>query len=369
MAEYIIVNGELYHHGIKGMRWGVRRFQKKDGTLTSAGKKRYDDAGDKSKHRLKLEEKYRKKGMSQRDAEAAADRRIKTEKVIAITAGMTVAAASAYVVGKQIRDRTDRIVKSGTTFQRISNDETAYLDRAMYTSYKKTDNMKYRGLYGHQLATAKNTPNKISLKATSDIKVASRKSASDTFANLYKNDVDFRTAFNKHINDLDAGGAKYDPRYTKLYKNLKVGMSEKKLKTIGYDAFNRQLTGHDENTNVMAKKFYDQMKRQGYDAVIDINDKKYSGFKTKAPTIVFNAKEKMTLSTVEKLTEDQIMSDVKKAMGMNMAPQLAKAGALYVGTPIVAKKTIKAIRVNNYKIEHPNTKLTDAEILEVLSKQ
>lgn len=36
-------SNELYHHGIKGMRWGVRRFQKKDGTLTNAGKKRYDD--------------------------------------------------------------------------------------------------------------------------------------------------------------------------------------------------------------------------------------------------------------------------------------------------------------------------------------
>lgn len=32
---------ELHHHGIKGMRWGVRRFQNKDGSLTPAGKKRY----------------------------------------------------------------------------------------------------------------------------------------------------------------------------------------------------------------------------------------------------------------------------------------------------------------------------------------
>ena len=32
---------ELYHHGIKGMKWGIRRYQNKDGSLTPAGKKRY----------------------------------------------------------------------------------------------------------------------------------------------------------------------------------------------------------------------------------------------------------------------------------------------------------------------------------------
>lgn len=38
--DYIIQDGELYHHGIPGMKWGVRRFQNKDGSLTQAGKKR-----------------------------------------------------------------------------------------------------------------------------------------------------------------------------------------------------------------------------------------------------------------------------------------------------------------------------------------
>ena len=34
---------ELYHWGIKGMKWGVRRYRNEDGTLTDAGKKRYSD--------------------------------------------------------------------------------------------------------------------------------------------------------------------------------------------------------------------------------------------------------------------------------------------------------------------------------------
>jgi hypothetical protein len=36
---------ELYHWGIKGMKWGVRRFQNPDGSLTPAGKKRYSAEG------------------------------------------------------------------------------------------------------------------------------------------------------------------------------------------------------------------------------------------------------------------------------------------------------------------------------------
>ena len=39
-----VYSDELQHHGIRGMRWGVRRYQNKDGSLTPAGEKRYNES-------------------------------------------------------------------------------------------------------------------------------------------------------------------------------------------------------------------------------------------------------------------------------------------------------------------------------------
>lgn len=44
---------ELYHHGVKGQRWGIRRYQNPDGSLTEAGRARYGSV-------KKLEKEYTK---------------------------------------------------------------------------------------------------------------------------------------------------------------------------------------------------------------------------------------------------------------------------------------------------------------------
>ena len=48
---------ELYHHGVKGQKWGIRRYQNSDGTLTKAGKQRYYS----SEHRDELYRESKKR--------------------------------------------------------------------------------------------------------------------------------------------------------------------------------------------------------------------------------------------------------------------------------------------------------------------
>jgi len=47
----------LVHHGIKGQRWGVRRYQNNDGSLTPAGRKKYDVNEDGT---TKMKDSYRR---------------------------------------------------------------------------------------------------------------------------------------------------------------------------------------------------------------------------------------------------------------------------------------------------------------------
>lgn len=92
MSYQIVFTDELYHHGIKGQKWGVRRWQNEDGTFNTAGKKRYGFLNPErnAKKRLEKGEELTKKG--------------KTAGTALLTAGAIVAAA--YVGKKALQNHT-----------------------------------------------------------------------------------------------------------------------------------------------------------------------------------------------------------------------------------------------------------------------
>ena len=117
-------NEELYHYGIKGQKWGVRRYQYEDGTRTPAGKKRYAD--DSSDNTFK-----------------------KTAKLMNMKVSELTGRVKTQATGRQY---VDTYLKKGTTFARIQTTNN-FENFAFYATYKKKDMDKYLGLFGKNLTT------------------------------------------------------------------------------------------------------------------------------------------------------------------------------------------------------------------------
>ncbi len=428
---------ELYHHGIKGMRWGVRRFQKKDGSLTAAGKKRYYDTPElnkqksemdaaksaykssksafnrassryqnaptsknqraliqarskflsdrgayqnsklkydtnkeaariqdqgvqfknKSKHRLQLEEQYKKIGMTDEQAQAAANNRIRTEKILAASAAITVGACALYVANKYRKDRIDGVIKAGETLQRIEMKDTGgELHDVFYVAQGKHDMKRYENLLGATRQRQTGHAYMMKLEAQANIKVASKDKCVKTFEKLYDDDLLFRKSVDQHI----AGS----------------GASSIKAK---YERFNQALVGMQGQGP--DKKFYAELKKSGYGAIQDINDMKFSGYNAKNPLIVFDnsgaskglkTKKNIMATSVREMTEDlqkRGKRELWKAYGETEAKYLIeRLGPLSAAGLTAATVTTYSSNpaVQNYKNQHPNTNMTDRQIAAML---
>lgn len=421
------MNRVLCHHGIHGQRWGVRRFQNEDGSLTAAGRKRYNvnigeaeknlasykqaynkakqayntkktrnaatqlnkakaklDIGKKalkdekikerlnnekkkSKHRLKLEEHYRQQGMTEEEAAIAAYKRTKTEKIIAVTAGLTIAAAATYIARKQYKKNVDGFIQEGTVLSRIESDNNASVHDAFYASMKRSDNSAYAGYYGKALQQngAKSVYQK-KINVNKGIKVASEKSAIQALQQLSSSDPNFTAGMKKELQDsynaykLGQGTEKQRKVFKKALDSLNQGKVDKNV----MNAVNVNLVERGETT----KKFYQQLAKNGYGAIVDKNDKYYSGYNTKMPLVVFNSD--VSVSSVKKLGSEEINKKFNQKLSKetlkSVAPMAAVgAAALAAVKGLGAKANSNRQRtiVSEYRKEHPNSTLSDNEIL------
>lgn len=282
----------LYHHGILGQRWGVRRFQKKDGSYTSAGKKRYSEdkkreSAFETRTAKYFSKQYREQGLTKQEADEAGRKKAALMKKVAIGAGIAIGTASAvYVARKLGKEYLDTTIKAGTGIQTVAMDANRMENgKAFYTAFRESDKNKYVGMFGRDASGQ--YKNVIKAITSGDVKVASPKNGEKVYKSLMNN-PDFKNA----IRGAE-GFAQFDRGKTD-YENFNTWV----------------LLGNNENSRNAQKMFYASLKSMGYQGVVDVNDRKYSGFNT-LPVIMFdNSKLSRDVSgnlrkNVERLTENE----------------------------------------------------------------
>ena len=375
---YYESNNYLQHYGIKGMKWGVRRYQNKDGSLTSAGKKRYDyeDSGSKEnaqKRNLlqrrhdKLVEHYKGKGYGDNAAEIAAKRRLKAELVVGGVATVAVAAIATKAAIRIGQDYCDKTIKSGKVIQNIgANEKATFKDAPFYAAINKHDKKAYGALYPNEKKAIQqriggaDTIFNNKIKITKDVKRASVNNARNIFYNKMEKDPEFR----KGVLDTMKNTKYYDDSVKDYIAN---GKRSKKL----YDRFNQALATPEMQKAGINKQFYSALQKKGYNAILDINDTRYSGYKkiAKNPTIFFGDDKWEKISSM-KLDDEKIVKNAtnylyKDYVAKNAAKELAiSVGAKATSTTIENKRLIE-----KYLDEHPDTKLSEKEILKIAKKK
>lgn len=131
----------LEHHGVLGMHWGIRRFQNKDGSLTSAGKNRYktDDGKSESKPKLTRAEKKAAKAeakAAKAEAKAAKEKEQLEEaktKAIATANVDEIIRLSSNMTTDELRDAMTRVTALSTINKNRLPKEKTTFDKAVST--------------------------------------------------------------------------------------------------------------------------------------------------------------------------------------------------------------------------------------------
>lgn len=303
----------LAHHGIKGMRWGVRRFQNYDGSLKSDGKKRYLDnfvskrRERSEQHKQRLIDAYVSQGMSKERATKEVNTQLKIRRALIIAGAVGVSVAVGSYAANKYRGEVDRILLKGTTISRIENSETSYLFSTFYASSNKYDTALYTGKLGITRRNQAGSAYKMNIGLNKNVKVAGNRTARKTFENLYKQDKEFKS-----------------------YVDSKFGGTNKPLWRM-YDSFNGDIVNSHQSTELDSgrqfAKFKAALQDKGYGGLIDRNDIKYSGYKAHSPVILFNTGKEYTTKTVKKLSN----KDIDKALKQRRYADNIQRGSEFCG--------------------------------------
>lgn len=334
----------LAHHGIKGMRWGEMHGppyplnQQAHNRVLREGNKPYVRPGT---HDVGPNHNRYSKKRSLNPISNVSNSVSHVKKTLSEYGSAKVSDLNYRfkMLTKKGRDSVDRYLDAGVDLSRIQSNDT-FEKFAFYATHNKHDQNEYAGLFGKNLKSraqaaareaerrAKKTGreediaeakrlreeadgmniHRLHISSNQRLNIPSTKNATDAAIHLMK-DKEFRDDLKYSIND--AATKMKRPSQQLLFNQAKrivnkdpSRMSDSEKETL-YKALNLSLTFHDEKQVRMQGKYYGELKKRGYSAIADLNDRDFSSYHAKDPVIVFDT-DKVALQSVTKMDDKQI---------------------------------------------------------------
>ena len=289
-----------------------------------------------------------------------------------VTAGIAAASIVGYSLYKghqYMQQYGDVKINAGSIISRIQTDSKQKMsDHPFYASFRKDDTL----LYKSELSNWRKTQGKNVFLSTANVlknmRIAGSSNAEKIFNRLVKENSEFKNGIDK----INSSPFKVIPTSAKTQ----------------YEIFNAtELVDKPTTHNKRLREiFYEALGKSGYDGIIDVNDKN-GLYRTTSPVIIFNTK-KLTNNYISEFSDKSISDATSQLTSLRkhnarinsliktMASadkKVATISSSLTGIGLLTKYSVNAVHskreeIANYRKDHPNTKLSDRDIYEMLIK-